>query len=67
MLVTPRLSEGIYFLEATISNKYESQESVMENTLDDDGQKSYSEMDGKTDDDNGEKNDENKVKKLEHK
>ena len=27
----------------------------MENTLDDDGQKSYSEMDGKSDDDNGEK------------
>ena len=66
MLVTPRLSEGIYFLEATISNKYESQESVMENTLDDD-EESYSEMDGKSDDDNGEKTGENKVKKLEHK
>ena len=67
MLVTPRLSEGNYFLEATISNKYESQESVMKNTLDDDGQESHSEMDGKSDDDNGEKTGENKVKKLEHK
>ena len=30
MLVTPRLSEGIYFLEATISNSFTRKESVKE-------------------------------------
>ena len=58
MLVTPRLSEGIYFLEATISNSFTRKESVKEGFPENDLIRKKR-VGKNQDDDNGEETDEN--------